>query len=452
MIDLLQTITALVVALSILIAIHEYGHFWVAKRLGVKVMRFSIGFGQPIWRWMSRDGETEYVVAAIPLGGYVKMLDEREGPIAVAELPRAFNRRPVGHRCMIVVAGPLFNFIFAVFAYWVMFVVGVPGMKAVVGEVTPDTPAYYAGLRTGMTIIEVDHEATPTWKSAIDRLLPHLVLRERVEIAVESNGSVGTHILDFTRLTKQALEPDDLMLRAGLAPYTPLVAPVLDRINPGSPAEQAGLRTGDRIVAINSEPLNDWFVLVREVQQSTSNPLRLTVERGSEQFQVTVIPQMDETGKGGRIGASVKFDHELFAHLRAELSYSPFHAINKALIQTGEMSLLTLRVMWEIVAGRASTKNISGPVTIAQFAKQSASAGISYFLGFLALVSLSLGVLNLLPVPMLDGGHLLFYLVEIVKGKPVSEQTEIVAQRIGLFLIAALMSLALYNDFMRLVG
>ncbi len=453
MIDLLLTIAAFLVALSLLIAVHEYGHFWVARKMGVKVLRFSIGFGRVLWRQRSRDGETEYVIAALPLGGYVKMLDEREGEVEAHELPRAFNRQGVARRFAIVAAGPVFNFLFAIVAYWLMFVIGVTGVRPLLGEVPVETPAYHAGLQSGQQIMAVDEVQTPTWGSVLDALLPKLLLKEPVVLHVSDGEREFQRTLRLDAL-EEDIPPEQVFKRTGLQPFRPPIRPVIDEVVDGSAAQAAGLRAGDEIVSVEDQAVAQWRDLVAIIQSSPGKSLRFGVMRGQQFRQIVVIPERVESKAGvvGKIGASVKLDPVLFEKYRSELRYGPVQAFTAAVGKTGEMSLLTLRLMWEMLVGRASVENISGPITIAQFAKSSALAGVSQFLGFLAIVSLSLGVLNLLPIPVLDGGHLMFYVYELLRGRPVSERAEEIGQRIGLTLIFALMMIAFYNDIARLSG
>ncbi len=453
MIDVLSTLLAFIVALSVLIAAHEFGHFWVARRMGVKVLRFSIGFGKPIWSRRGKVDGTEYVIASLPLGGYVKMVDEREGEVAAEDLPRAFNRQTVGKRFAIVAAGPVFNLVFAVAAYWLMFVLGVPGVKPVLGEIPPDTPAYAAGLRNGQEVLQANGQPTPTWTSFMEAMLPSTLTRDPVELTVRDEGRVFDTRIVLSNLPEEA-RPEDLLSRIGLAPFRPPLAPIIDEITANSPAERAGLRKGDRVSSVAGKEVDQWETFVGVVRDNPGRPLAVTVIRDGQPVRVEVRPDRVESGNGpvGRIGAGVQVDPALFDAYRAELRYGAFAAIGAAVEKTWSMSVLTLRMLGEMVVGRASVENISGPITIARYAKTSADAGLTPFLSFLAIVSLSLAVLNLLPVPVLDGGHLMFYLVEMVKGSPVSERTEIIGQKIGLAVILALMILAFYNDLARLAG
>jgi len=453
MIDVLLTVLALVVALAVLIAVHELGHFLVARWCGVKVLRFSIGFGRPLWQHRFGPDQTEYTLATIPLGGYVKMLDEREGEVAEEELHRAFNRQPVAKRSAIVIAGPVFNFLFAIFAYWWMFVLGVSGIKPMLGEVPVGTVAYESGLRSGQEIIAVNGEKSPTWQAVIEAIMPRLLLREPVQLTVFEGGltlekSLVTDSLDL------GTRPEELFDKLGLKVYRPRIAPVIDEVLPGSVAEEAGLRSGDRVQTAAGKAIKDWQELVQIVSEHPGKPLELTFLREGHSEHIEIRPRMVETEQGpvGRIGASVKVDESLFRSLQATQQYGAGAALVAAWDKTWEISGLSLKMIGEMLIGRASVENLSGPIGIAQYAKNSAVAGFSQFLKFLGLISVSLGVLNLLPIPVLDGGHLFFYLIEALRGRPVSEKTEMLGQRIGLALILALMSVAIFNDLVRLAG
>lgn len=452
MIDFLISVLAFVFALSVLIAVHEFGHFWAARSLGVKVLRYSIGFGRALWSWRAGPDQTEYVVAALPLGGYVKMLDEREGEVPPAETHRAFNRQPLAKRFAIVSAGPVFNLLFAVLAYWVMFVYGVPGFKPIIGQVSSGTPAAQAGLQRGQEIVAVDGGATPTWGAALDALLPRALRGEMATLEVRQKaGKSETVKLDLASLGPE-LKPGDLAPRIGIEPYSPPIPPVVDEVMNGSAAQHAGLKPHDRIVAVNGQRIDRWQQLVDVVRKHPGKALTLKVLRAGKTLEITVTPKSVETAQGtiGHLGAAAKVEPALFDSLRAKQQYGPIDAIREAVTKTWDTSTLTLQMLGEMVIGRASVQNISGPITIAVYAKASALAGFAQFMSFLGVVSLSLGVLNLLPIPILDGGHLMFYVVELIKGSPVSERTEAIGQKIGLAIILLLMSLAFYNDLMRL--
>lgn len=453
MLDFLLTPLMFVVAISVLIAVHEFGHYWVARRMGVKVLRFSIGFGKPLWLRRAGPDQTEYVIAAIPLGGYVKMLDEREGEVAEQELARAFNRQPLRKRTAIVAAGPVFNLAFAVLAYWAMFVSGTPGVRPLLGELEPASLAYQAGLRAEQEVLAVGDRATPTWGAVLESLLPYTLRKEPVTITVDDGGVEYRYRLPLDQLQGE-VDAATFSKVIGLQPYRPHIAPVLDEIAADSAAARAGLRPGDEVLAIDGAALRDWEALVLKVRDNPETLLIFTVRRNGEVFDVQVRPAARETAAGpiGRIGAGVRLDERISERMRTEWRLGPLEAVGAALHKTWDMSTLTLRMLGEMVVGRVSTENISGPITIAVYAKSSALAGFAQFLAFLAIVSISLGVLNLLPIPVLDGGHLLFYLIEAIKGSPVSERTEALAARIGIMLILMLMTLALYNDLARLMG
>ena len=453
MVDILLTVLALVVALSILVAVHELGHFLVARWSGVKVLRFSIGFGKPLWQRRFGADQTEYTLATIPLGGYVKMLDEREGEVAEEELPRAFNRQPLSKRSAIVVAGPLFNFLFAIFAYWWMFVLGVSGIKPLLGDIEPGTVAYASGLHSGQEIVAVNGESTPTWQAVVEAVIPKLMLGESVQLTVFEGGLTLEKKL-ITDALVAGEDPQALAQKLGLKVYRPRIAPVIDKVVPGSVAEQAGIRSGDRVAQAAGRPINDWEEVVGTVSEYPEKTLQLQILRAGEVLEIELRPKAVETKQGvvGRIGASVHVDESLYQSMQARQEYAAGPALVAAWDKTWEISGLTLKMIGEMIMGRASVENLSGPIGIAQYAKSSAVAGFSQFLKFLGLISVSLGILNLLPIPVLDGGHLFFYGIEALRGRPVSEQTEALGQRIGLALILALMILALYNDLVRLVG
>ncbi len=453
MTEFFGSLLALAVVLGLLITVHEFGHFWVARKMGVKVLRFSVGFGKPLWRRQGADG-TEYVIAGVPLGGYVKMLDEREGEVPAEELHRAFNRQRVAKRFAIVVAGPLFNFLLAIAAFWLMFISGIPGLTPLVGEIVEGSPADRAGLRSGQQIIAVNGERTPTWDAVLERLLPTALVGGELRVQVESaEGGTRQTQLELSHPGPD-LKPHEVIARIGLRPYQPKVQPVIGEITPGSPADRAGLQAGDRPLQVAGHPVDDVEGFIGRIREHPGEPVPVVVMRNGERLEIAVRPEAVDTEEGriGRIGAAVGADPQELKPYRAEWRYGPLEAATSSVAKTWEMSVLTLRMLGEMIVGRASVENISGPITIARFARESALDGFARFLSFLAIVSISLGVLNLLPIPVLDGGHLMFYLVEAVKGRPVSERTEAFGQRLGIAVIIALMTLAFYNDLARLAG
>lgn len=450
----LSTILAFIVAIGVLVTVHEFGHFWVARRLGVKVLRFSVGFGRPLWRREAADG-TEYMLAVIPLGGYVKMLDEREGEVPAAELDRAFNRKPVASRIAIVAAGPMFNFLFAILAYWLIFIIGVTGLRPLVGEVLPETPAAYAGLRSGDEIRVVEGRSTPTWDAARTALLKESLGGGRIELEVaDSNGATRLVELDLTGLTLD-LESGDLLPGLGIDPWRPSIPALIGEVVPGEPAEEAGLRAGDRILSADGRPISDWNGWVKYVRAHPGEVLEVTVERDGAPLTLALKPASvaEGTREVGRIGAAVDMSRAPdLERYQAVQDYPPLEALGAAAVRTWDMTSLTLQVLGRLFTGRASLESVSGPITIAQYAGETARIGVVPFLAFLAVVSISLGILNLLPVPILDGGHLLYYLIELVKGSPLSEEAQQLGQRLGIVLLLGLMALAFYNDFSRLLG
>ena len=452
--SLLFTIFFFLVALAILIAVHEFGHFWVARKLGVKVLRFSIGFGRPLWRHQAKDGETEYVVAAIPLGGYVKMLDERESPVDAAERERAFNRQSLPVRSAIVVAGPLFNFIFAIFAFWLIFIIGDTGLKPLVGEVTPESRAEQAGFLVGDQILAVGEQKTPSWENVVYALLAQSLDKTSLPIRVlDESGLERQRWLDTTDLQTLA-EEGKILENLGLKPERPLLPPVIGEVLSGEPAERAGLHTGDRIVSADDSPIESWNQWVEYVKARPQQTLELEIERDGESLILPITTAVKGEGENayGRIGAGVEVPEGLMEGYRSVVRYGPVDAVGHALNKTWDMSVLMLRMLGKMLIGEVSVKNLSGPISIADTAGKSASFGLVYFIKFLAVVSISLGVLNLLPIPVLDGGHLFFFLIEALKGSPLSERFVEQGQKIGMVILLAIMSIAFYVDINRFLG
>jgi regulator of sigma E protease len=449
---LLQIILATIITLGILVTVHEYGHYWVARRCGVKVIRFSIGFGKPLFAWHDRNG-TEFVIAAIPLGGYVKMLDEREAPVAPELLSQAFNRKPVGQRIAIVVAGPAANFLFAIVAYWIIFAMGTTSVVPVVGVLEPGSPAAKAGIQSGHEIIYVDGEETRSWDAVSLKLLTRIGDTGELRfITRPMDGYSEHHVSIPIEDWEKGVEQPRPLPSLGIKPYMPTVPPLIEKVTPGGAGEKAGLESGDVIMAVNGEPIAHWQQLVDWVKRSPDLPLDLTVRRGNDELTVIAIPDLTSTPDNmsvGHLGVASK-QTNWPEHLLRETRYPIYQAAWPAMVKTWEMSALTLNALKKMVTGSISIKNLSGPITIATVASDSVEKGIRTFLNFLAYLSISLGLINILPIPVLDGGHLMYYLVELVRGRPVSEKTQDFGLRVGLCIIFALMIVAIYNDLMRL--
>ena len=458
-------LAAFAVVLGVLIVVHELGHYWVARLCGVKVLRFSIGFGRPVFSLFSGVDRTEWAVGAFPLGGYVKMLDEREAPVAAQELHRAFNVQPVGKRMAIVAAGPLANLLLAVLVYWGLFYSGTEELRPILGAPPAASAAAEAGIQNGEVVVRVDGRPVQTWQDFRWELLQSSVNKSAgAEGGEPDPGYVSIEVQDarqqivFRRLNlaplrEQGYEGDPLGL-LGVNFFRPQLAPVFGKVTPGSPAEAAGLLSGDRVLAVDGVAIEFWSDVVQKIRNAPDQPLRLSILRDDARLEISVVPEGygDRGARIGRIGVGVRDAGPSRDELTVTVRYDVLTALSKAVEETWEKSSFSLVMMGKMLTGEVSWRNLSGPVTIADYAGQSARMGIDYYLKFLALVSISLGILNLLPVPVLDGGHLMYHMIEIIKRGPVSERFMEIGQQIGLALLLLLMAFAFYNDINRLIS
>ena len=459
------TILAFIVTIGILVTIHEFGHFQVARWCGVKVLRFSVGFGKPLWKKTFGHDKTEFILAAIPLGGFVKMLDEREleaereeNPQAVpihysqADLKRAFNRQAVWKRMLIVCAGPAANLLLAIALYWLLFMQGVAGVRPIVGEVADNSLAAQASLKKGALIQTIAGEPIKSWQDARWILLKKSLAGKAVEIETLSDNEQHTRTLSFTGINSN---PEiDVLKKLGIAEFEPVLPATIDAILPNSAAEKAGFQPKDTILSINKNPIKHWDEMVSTIKTSPAKALTFEVLRQQKVISIIATPEaVKDNGQSiGRLGASAKPSQADLDKLLIEQHYSPMQSLQQAVKKTWDTSTFSLKMLWQMLLGKVSVKSLSGPVTIATYAGESANLGIKPFLEFLALVSISIGVLNLLPIPVLDGGHLMYYVVEIVKGSPVSTKTMLAGQNIGFGLLGLLMIIAIFNDFNRLIA
>jgi regulator of sigma E protease len=447
----LYMVVGTLVALGVLVTFHEFGHFWVARRCGVKVLRFSVGFGTPLLRWHDRQG-TEFVIAAIPLGGYVKMLDEREGDVPPEQLEQSFNRKTVRQRIAIVAAGPVANFLLALVFFWLVAMIGSQQVRPVIGAVESGSLAEVAGLQAGQEIVAVNGQPTLGWSAVNLQLVRRLGESGNLNLAVREPGSTADspRQIALDNWLRGVDEPDPIAA-LGIRPWRPALEPVLAQLDPKGPAAAAGLQVGDRLLELDGQALQDWQQLVDRVRGLPGKTVAVLVERDGQRLEKTLAlaARGEDEARTGYLGAGVQ-GIEWPPEMLRQVSYGPVDAVFEGAKRTWTMSVLTLHSLKKMLFGELSVKNLSGPITIAKVAGASAESGFGDFLTFLAYLSISLGVLNLLPIPVLDGGHLLFYLVEWVRGRPLSERIQGWGMQIGISLIIGVMLLALVNDLSRL--
>lgn len=445
-------VVAAILLLGPLIAIHEFGHYFVARKLGVKVLVYSIGFGPTILKWTSKKSGIQYQLSALPLGGYVKMLDEREGNVAEEDLPYAFNRQPPWKRIAIVAAGPLINLIFAILLFWILFLPAQEQLNTRVGKVLADTPAAAAQMQVGDKITAIDGTPVTTWEKLNFALVDRVGETGKIQVQAERAGEIKTFSLPIQNfLNDQSQSPLDVL---GFTPYRPQIPAIVSKLSEDGAAIRQGMQVGDQIIAIDGVKMNDWYDVVQVVQASPEKLLKVDVLRNNQVVQLQVMPQGKRDNMGNVSGVlGVQSDPGKIVipeDYKQTIQYSPSEALFMAVDKTGQLSSMILNSIVKMVRGLIGLDNLSGPITIAKVAGQSAEMGWQTFISFMALMSVSLGILNLLPIPMLDGGHLVYYFIELIRGKPVSEQIQLVGLKIGMVLLGSMMLLALFNDIMRL--
>ncbi|OTH00662.1 RIP metalloprotease RseP [Acinetobacter sp. ANC 4973] len=445
-------IVAAIFLLGPLIAIHEFGHYIVARKLGVKVLVYSIGFGPTLLKWTSKKSGIQYQLSALPFGGYVKMLDEREGNVAEEDLPKAFNRQHPWKRIAIVAAGPLINLAFAVVLFWILFLPSQEQLNTRVGKVLPNTPAATVQLNVGDKITAVDGTPVTTWEKLNFALVDRVGETGSIEVQADRNGQIQTFKLPIQNFLKD--QSQSALDSLGFMPYRPPIAAIATKLSADGAAIRQGMKEGDKIIAIDGVKMNDWFDVVQTVQAAPEKLLKIDVLRQNQLVHLQIMPQAKRDNMGNVSGVlgvqSIPGKITIPAEYKQTIQYSPAEAFVMAVDKTGQISGMILNSIVKMVRGLIGLDNLSGPITIAKVAGQSAEMGWQTFISFMALMSVSLGILNLLPIPMLDGGHLVYYFIELIRGKPVSEQIQLVGLKIGMVLLGSMMLLALFNDFMRL--
>jgi regulator of sigma E protease len=452
MTEILWNFASFIIALGVLVAVHEFGHFWVARRCGVKVEKFSIGFGKSLWKKTGKDG-TEYSISAIPLGGYVKMLDGRVEEVPDSQKHLAFDYKPLWQRSAIVAAGPVFNFLFAIFAYWLVFLIGVPAVKPVVGEVVPHSIVAEAGIKPGMELKAVSGIQTADWESVNMQLISHIG-DNQMSLSVTPEHEIGSTQTVTLDLSQWQFDPEteSAMTTLGFKPYSPEIYTSVAHVSEGGAADEAGFIIGDKIVAIDGEPVTEWLQVVNRIQASAERTLRVEVARNGGITELLLTPESRRLSGDRVIGfAGIAPDvAEWPQEYRIEIKYGVFQSVGKAIEKTGQLIDLTFTMLKKLITGDVGLENLSGPISIAKGAGATADYGLVHFLGFLALISVNLGIINLVPLPILDGGHLLFYAIEAIIRRPVPEKAQELGYRIGGAIIFSLMAIAIFNDFMRL--
>ncbi len=455
--SLLGMLAAFIVAIGILVAVHEYGHFWMARKLGIRVLRFAVGFGKPLWKRVSKHDGVEYVIGSIPLGGYVKMLDLREGNVAPEDEPYSYNHAPVWKRILTLLAGPFANLIFAVLAYWVLLMVGIPSFKPVVGAVTPDSIAARAGLRSDDLITAVQGKAVSTREEVLIGIIDSITdgtvqMRVRDKQGQGQSDTTREILLQPGKGRRDLTEPESMMSGLGFDFWRPSPPAVVGTLVAGGAADAAGIKVGDTVLRLDGQPVQDFSALVTLVSPRMNREVRVVVQRGEQQLELamTIAAVQDNGREVGRIGISPQATSVTIPdEMRALQKYGPLAALGQGFTQTWDTSALSLKIMWKMVIGEVSTKNLSGAISIVEFSGAAARQGGMAFLNWLALISISIGIFNLLPIPMLDGGQIVYQLVELLKGSPVSERVQQVSQQVGIAMLLMLLTLTLYNDIAR---
>lgn len=448
--EIITAILAFLIAILSLITLHEFGHFWVAKRLGVKVLRFSVGFGRPIWRRVGKDG-TEYVIAWLPLGGYVRLLDEREGKVARKDLAYAFNRKSLLTRFLILLAGPLTNWLLGIFLFWIVFIIGIEQAKPIIGKVIPNSIAAEAGIHAGDEILKINNQTTQSWQKVLLALIYHVGQDDFLPVTVSNNNTVTTYQLNLATWEVNGLNPD-VFKSLGITPYRPEVPPVIYKILPGSPAAQAGLKIGDRIISVNNLRSANWFDFADIVKDHPGEPITLIIQRDN-QLQTIVVTTKTKLAnnfkKIGFLGIEMQ-PVDLPANMKFEIRYPWWQAWKPAFHETVFFSEFNFLVLGKMILGQISLQGLGGPITIFTSANLAFKQGVAIFLSFLALLSITLAVINILPIPGLDGGHLLFLVIEAIRGRPLTLNAQLLLTRLGIIFLIVIMFQATVNDLLRM--